>query len=428
MLKDRSDYENEDDVDLTGIIHEYEQDNELRRKIDALKKQKEEEKKASQPINVLDQLAGMKEEESLRPSRDQGMSKQGIPDIRVDDTMVDKTRVGFVGNEDKTLVIMGKKQRVQYDSAFDEDLEDNRTTSFNKDDDDYFDYDDEFQEDPEIEETTEEDEEDDDDNLLSHIKEHRKEKANKEDDGEEQDNTKMNKIISYFIIGFIVICVLVGAFFGVNYVTKTFFGNHDKSKPTETTKPKKEPQKEPSVVDKPSKKEEAKPIKNLKDNSAKVAQLNKQLDLYQSQLDTVKKDIVSVNNDIDAANKELDGYKELITQAATYQQQANDIKIANEALKQANTTLENASSDAEKQAAQVVVDKANTQLQTALQNGSYDDLLAKAKEKNEEYKTKSTAAKKNRDDAKEKLQDLQSKQDSLENNIASLTTELGQYH
>lgn len=420
MLKDRRDYENEDDVDLTEMIQEYSQDNELRRKIDALKKQKEEEKKASQPISVLDQLAGMKKEEPFKVAQDRVADGQGIPDIRVDDTMVDKTRVGFEENDDKTLVIMGKKQRAQYASAFDEGLEeDHSTTQFNKDDTSYV-YDDETQEDA----TADDVEEDDDDNLLSHIMEHRKEKANSED---EQDNTKMNKIITYVIIGIIAVCVLVGAFFGVKYVMNTFMGNN-KSKPTETVKPQKDPSKEQDdVTDKPSDSEDAKPKKSLKDNSAKIAQLNKQLDLYQSQLDGVKKDKDSVQKDVDAANKELDGYKSLVTQAATYQQQANDISVANDALKKANIALQNATDDATKRAAQAVVDKANAQLQAALQYGSYDDLLAKAQEKNDEYNTKSTAAKKKRDDANAKLQDLKDKQDVLEKNIASLTTELGKY-
>lgn len=420
MLKDRRDYENEDDVDLTEMIQEYSQDNELRRKIDALKKQKEEEKKASQPISVLDQLAGMKKEEPFKVAQDRVADGQGIPDIRVDDTMVDKTRVGFEENDDKTLVIMGKKQRAQYASAFDEELEEEHsTTQFNKDDTSY-DYDDETQEDA----TADDVEEYDDDNLLSHIMEHRKEKANSED---EQDNTKMNKIITYVIIGIIAVCVLVGAFFGVKYVMNTFMGNN-KSKPTETVKPQKDPSKEQDdVTDKSSDSEDAKPKKSLKDNSAKIAQLNKQLDLYQSQLDGVKKDKDSVQKDVDAANKELDGYKSLVTQAATYQQQANDISVANDALKKANIALQNATDDATKRAAQAVVDKANAQLQAALQYGSYDDLLAKAQEKNDEYNTKSTAAKKKRDDANAKLQDLKDKQDVLEKNIASLTTELGKY-
>lgn len=422
MLKDRRDYENEDDVDLTEMIQEYSQDNELRRKIDALKKQKEEEKKASQPISVLDQLAGMKKEEPFKVAQDRVADGQGIPDIRVDDTMVDKTRVGFEENDDKTLVIMGKKQRAQYASAFDEGLEEEHsTTQFNKDDTSY-DYDDETQEDA----TADDVEEDDDDNLLSHIMEHRKEKANSED---EQDNTKMNKIITYVIIGIIAVCVLVGAFFGVKYVMNTFMGNN-KSKPTETVKPQKDPSKEQDdITDKPSDSEDAKPKKSLKDNSAKIAQLNKQLDLYQSQLDGVKKDKDSVQKDVDAAQKELNGYSSLITQAATYQQQASDQKSnvdkAKEKLDDANVDLQNAKDDAAKKIAQAAVDEANAQWLKA--KGSYDDLNAKAKEKNDEYNTKSTAAKKKRDDANAKLQDLKDKQDVLEKNIASLTTELGKY-
>ena len=36
---------NDEDIDLSGMINEYSQDNELRKKIEELKKQKEEEKR-----------------------------------------------------------------------------------------------------------------------------------------------------------------------------------------------------------------------------------------------------------------------------------------------------------------------------------------------------------------------------------------------
>ena len=71
-------------------------------------------------------------------------------------------------------------------------------------------------------------EEDDDDNLLARIKEkkQRKEEAKRkleQDDDEEEDeddpgkSAKMNKIITYVIIGIVGICIIAGAFFGVKY-------------------------------------------------------------------------------------------------------------------------------------------------------------------------------------------------------------------
>lgn len=432
MLKDKRDYENEDDVDLTGIIHEYSQDNELRRKIDALKKQKEEEKKASQPMSVLDQLAGMSENDTYQDVESSVKNGQGIPDIRVDDTMVDKTRVGFEDDRDKTLVIMGQKQGVSYDSAFDtQPINENKTAMFHMNEAGNFDYDDEESEE-EFDEDTEEEEEDDDNNLLSRIKERRREKelAKNEDDDDDEDeedlnhdNSKMNKIITYVIIGIVGICIIVGAFFGVKYVLGNFLGGSDSDKQTETTKPKDTDKDKDKDTNKGSDEgNSAKPKEDINDDSAKVAQLNKQLDTYEKQLEDIKKDIDSAKSDYDSADKELQGYNDLLTQASTYQAQA---KALEDAVNKAQAALDAAQDDAAKTAAQEVLDKAKEQY-----DSSYNDLVTKSNDKNNEYNSKSSAIKAANDKkntANSKLKDLNNKKSGIEENIAKVTTELGKY-
>lgn len=427
MLKDKRDYENEDDVDLTGMIHEYSQDNELRRKIDALKKQKEEEKKASKPRSVLDELAGVSEHDTYQKSDNSIKSEQGIPDIRVDNTIIDKTRVGFEDDNDKTLVIMGQKQNGAYDSAFDtKSLDENRTTLFDMNDANNFDYDERIQE-AEGDEL-EEEEEDDDDNLLSRIKERRRDKnlakhkedSEEDDEDEEHDNVRMNKIITYVIIGIVGIGVIVGAFFGVKYILGNFLGG-DSNKPAETTKPK-DKDKGKDKEDDGNDVNQTKPKEDINDNSAKIAQLNKQLETYEGQLKSVKSDIESAQKDYDSADKELQGYNDILSQANTYQQQA---KALEDAVYKAKQALQNAQDDAAKTAAQDALDKATTQY-----NNNFTNLVAKSNEKNNEYNSKSSAIKaanEKKNAADSKLQELKDKKSGIEDNIASVTTELGKY-
>ena len=104
----------DEDVDLSGMINEYSQDNELRKKIEELKKQKEEEKRMyasrqqeTSQGSIFDNIS-----DTGSFKRTDTQKQGGIPDIRVDDTQLDKTRVGFddAPAYDKTLVIMNPQQ------------------------------------------------------------------------------------------------------------------------------------------------------------------------------------------------------------------------------------------------------------------------------------------------------------------------------
>ena len=105
----------DEDVDLSGMINEYSQDNELRKKIEELKKQKEEEKRMyasrqqeTSQGSIFDNIS-----DTGSFKRTDTQKQGGIPDIRVDDTQLDKTRVGFddAPAYDKTLVIMNNKTK-----------------------------------------------------------------------------------------------------------------------------------------------------------------------------------------------------------------------------------------------------------------------------------------------------------------------------
>lgn len=440
MLKDRKDFDQEDDdVDLTGMINEYSQDNELRKKIDELKRQKEEEKRMAQPqTSVLDQLAAMSDEDSYSSSAlNTSPKKGGIPDIRVDDDF-EKTRVGFNNDSayDKTLVIMdhktGASGYAEEENQEEEDVK-SLTSVFDMHHAQNFD-------DVEVDEDDEEEyeEEDDDDNLLSRIKARREEKAREkssqeyedeeEDDGD-QDHGKMNKIITYVIIGIVGICIIVGAFFGVKYMLKNFLGgsstdpktvdkNKEDNTETNTTKP----------TDTNKEDENTKPKEDITDNSTIIRQLEKQLETYEKQLGEVNQEIGEEQTKYDNAQTTLDGLKDILNDASDYQNQAQEVlKLQNE-LRTAEGNY-NAEQDPTKKAIlKQTMDTAQNAYDTAVATyGSYDDLVQKSNEKNDEYNTKSKDAATEKAAAEKRLKELNEKKQTLENNIAQTTTKLGKY-
>ena len=139
MNEDRKNMNTHEDDDLSNMIHEYSKDNELRRKIDELKRQKEEEKRIyeakqnSQHDSIFDHIS----DTGSFKNTETNSNSNGIPDIRVDDTLIEKTRVGFENQPayDKTLVIMDNKTRA---SALEETkILDKNATSELYDDEDY---------------------------------------------------------------------------------------------------------------------------------------------------------------------------------------------------------------------------------------------------------------------------------------------------
>ncbi len=217
------------------------------------------------------------------------IKNSGIPDIRVDDTIIDKTRVGFEDQPayDKTLVIMDNKTRA---SMLDE------TKVLNTKNVSMLSEDEELEEDTADEETDDivyEDENDDDDNLLSLINKRKKKKEEKKDNDEEDDDEeseedeektqKMNKIITYVIIAIVGICIVVAAFFGVRYALSNFLGGSDKDKTVEKNDPEKDDDKKPAETPKDDSEndEENNGSVNIETNKAEIARLEKQLEQYE---------------------------------------------------------------------------------------------------------------------------------------------------
>ncbi len=430
---------NDEDIDLSGMINEYSQDNELRKKIEELKKQKEEEKRmfaskqqaSATGSSIFDSIS-----ETGTFKRPEAAKQGGIPDIRVDDTQLDKTRVGFDDDPayDKTLVIMNNKTKASsadQTQIFGED----RTAVFHTMD--AQEYDDSEEEEADTEEDVYE--EDDDDNLLARIKEkkQRKEEAKRklqyDDDEEEEDDpeksAKMNKIITYVIIGIVGICIIAGAFFGVKYVLSNFLGgSSDKDKVTDKVDTGKKDKNEGSTQSntKPTDDEDDAKKNEIKTNQAEAAQLQKQLDQYESQLEEVEKELAAAKKEKADAQAELDSYKPLGDEASKLTGQANTVKPYADAY---NKVKDFELSEDEDKKAQY--DNAFSALQSALAGtnfNSYEELQAAADTANSTFNTKAQAAEQKKSTAESSISSLESRKTDLETKIADTTTKLNAYN
>ena len=433
---------NDEDIDLSGMINEYSQDNELRNKIEELKKQKEEEKRiyaskqesSAAGSSIFDSIS-----ETGTFKRPEAVKQGGIPDIRVDDTQLDQTRVGFDDDPayDKTLVIMNNRNKASsadQTQIFGED----RTAVFHTMDAQEYDDSDVEEEDAEEEIY----EEDDDDNLLARIKEkkQRKEEAKRkleQDDDEEEDeddpgkSAKMNKIITYVIIGIVGICIIAGAFFGVKYALSNFLGgSDDKEKTTDKSgtgsKDKEQNEGNKQTNTNPGDDEDEEKKNEIKTNQAEAAQLQKQLDQYESQLKDVEKDLAAANKERADAQAELDSYKSLGDEASKLTGQANTVKRYAEAF---NNVKDYESSEDNDKKAQY--DNALNALKSALAGTnftSYEELQSAADAANSNYNTKTQAAEQKKSAAESSISSLENRKLELESKIADTTTKLNEYN
>lgn len=438
---------NDEDIDLSGMINEYSQDNELRKKIEELKKQKEEEKRiyaskqesSAAGSSIFDSIS-----ETGTFKRPEAVKQGGIPDIRVDDTQLDQTRVGFDDDPayDKTLVIMNNRNKASsadQTQIFGED----RTAVFHTMDAQEYDDSDVEEEDAEEEFY----EEDDDDNLLARIKEkkQRKEEAKRkleQDDDEEEDeddpgkSAKMNKIITYVIIGIVGICIIAGAFFGVKYALSNFLGgSDDKEKTTDKSgtgsKDKEQNEGNKQTNTNPGDDEDEEKKNEIKTNQAEAAQLQKQLDQYESQLKDVEKDLAAAKKDKDAAQSDLDSYKSLYNQAIQLTSQAQEVKSALDKVNEKQTAVDNETDPEKKTALQNELSVLNEQYQALLSKygaASYNELYTKSQQANNDYNTKAQAAEQKKSAAESSISSLENRKLELESKIADTTTKLNEYN
>lgn len=438
---------NDEDIDLSGMINEYSQDNELRKKIEELKKQKEEEKRiyaskqesSAAGSSIFDSIS-----ETGTFKRPEAVKQGGIPDIRVDDTQLDQTRVGFDDDPayDKTLVIMNNRNKASsadQTQIFGED----RTAVFHTMDAQEYDDSDVEEEDAEEEIY----EEDDDDNLLARIKEkkQRKEEAKRkleQDDDEEEDeddpgkSAKMNKIITYVIIGIVGICIIAGAFFGVKYALSNFLGgSDDKEKTTDKSgtgsKDKEQNEGNKQTNTNPGDDEDEEKKNEIKTNQAEAAQLQKQLDQYESQLKDVEKDLAAAKKDKDAAQSDLVSYKSLYNQAIQLTSQAQEVKSALDKVNEKQTAVDNETDPEKKTALQNELSVLNEQYQALLSKygaASYNELYTKSQQANNDYNTKAQAAEQKKSAAESSISSLENRKLELESKIADTTTKLNEYN
>ena len=433
---------NDEDIDLSGMINEYSQDNELRKKIEELKKQKEEEKRiyaskqesSAAGSSIFDSIS-----ETGTFKRPEAVKQGGIPDIRVDDTQLDQTRVGFDDDPayDKTLVIMNNRNKASsadQTQIFGED----RTAVFHTMDAQEYDDSDVEEEDAEEEIY----EEDDDDNLLARIKEkkQRKEEAKRkleQDDDEEEDeddpgkSAKMNKIITYVIIGIVGICIIAGAFFGVKYALSNFLGgSDDKEKTTDKSgtgsKDKEQNEGNKQTNTNPGDDEDEEKKNEIKTNQAEAAQLQKQLDQYESQLKDGEKDLAAATQEKADAQADLDSYKSLGDEASKLTGQANTVKPYADAFNKVKDY--ELSEDNDKKAQ---YDNALNALKSALAGTnftSYEELQSAADAANSNYNTKTQAAEQKKSAAESSISSLENRKLELESKIADTTTKLNEYN
>lgn len=441
MNEDRKNMNTHEDDDLSNMIHEYSKDNELRRKIDELKRQKEEEKRIyeakqnSQHDSIFDHIS----DTGSFKNTETNSNSNGIPDIRVDDTLIEKTRVGFENQPayDKTLVIMDNKTRA---SALEETkILDKNATSELYDDEDYEEDVVEGEEDEDSDdEVVFEDDDDDDDNLLSLINKRKKKKENKKDkddndDLEEDDSVdeaktqKMNKIITYVIIGIVGICIVVAAFFGVRYALSNFFGGSDSDTPAEKTDPEENTGEttEQPTDDQTDNSDDGGSV-NIETNQAEITRLEKQLDQYQSQLDKVNSQLETAEKNRDDAQAELDSYQSLYNQAVQLQSQSDAVKAALDKVNQLSSYQNSSNADEKEQYDAALQGYRNLCSQYGV--ADYQEIYTKASEANNEYNTKAQSAESKKEEAETQISTLTSRKTDLESKIANITTELNKYN
>lgn len=438
MNEDRKNMNTHEDDDLSNMIHEYSKDNELRRKIDELKRQKEEEKRIyeakqnSQHDSIFDHIS----DTGSFKNTETNSNSNGIPDIRVDDTLIEKTKVGFEDQPayDKTLVIMDNKTRV---SALEETkILDKNVTSMLSDDED-FEEDVVEEEEDSDEEVVYEDEDDDDDNLLSLINKRKKKKENEDDDDDSDEDDsideaktqKMNKIITYVIIGIVGICIVVAAFFGVRYALSNFFGGSDSDTSAEKTDPEEntgETTEQPT--DDQTDNSDDGGSTNIETNQTEIARLEKQLENYENRLADIESQIKDAETAKQKAQQDLDNNKHLETEASNLTNIYSDIVKMETRMREIETKLSD-SSISETERTSLNSELSNLQAEYSANQNQYGftdstNLKNQIDEKNSQYNAYGDAL----ESATNTLDSLNAQKVDLETKIADITTQLNTYN
>lgn len=292
----------DDDLDLSSIINEYEEDSVLRQKIEKMKQQKAQEEALEKETRSIDSsrsaLNVKKEVQSPLPKDEDVINKSTFLDA--DDS--DKTREINVNGEvnhdvDKTLVIMDNQH------SFDSTLKEEKAQ---EEDESILVY---ANHEVDEEEITEED-----------IEEFLGEEEIKKNAKKEIDPKKMNKMITYVISGVVGLCLLVGVGFGLKFAMDSFGGNekasdsetikdNDTSKDTEKDKDKEPNNDAQKPNDVPEKEEPPKP--QSVDNSVKIAEINGSIKANNEQINDLNAQINEYKNKINALGYKPDSHEEV---------------------------------------------------------------------------------------------------------------------
>ena len=238
MYKDENERMHDEDVDLTKMIHAYRQDDELHRKIEEMKKQKEQEKNKEKEKENVNPLTGESYHSSIFTQKKEETKQEEKPQSSDDKTLVIMNgKKSLSAQEEKTIVMTRnvEEETFETDAFDDEDI------------------------------PQEEDEEDEEENA--------------------EKTKKMNKAITYGILGVFVVLLLVGAFFGVRYALNSFLGS-DEPKTEEPTSVKEE---KPTLPAEDGDKDSD--VTDIQDNSSKIASLKQQKETYEGQLKTAKSNL-----------------------------------------------------------------------------------------------------------------------------------------
>lgn len=401
--------------DLSDMINAYSQDNELKKKINELKKQKAE---AESTKKTEDTFAFS----TLTVDDTQPLPKtSGIPDIQADDDLT-KTRVGFDGDSayDKTLVIMDSKPKASFQS---EEVEDEYEEPV-------------YEEEEEVEDAShtqvfsdlrdeDGDEEEEEDEDLPRRK---KSKSKPKKDKNPEADQKMNKIITYVIIGIVVVLLLVAGGFGVKYALGNFLsGGSDKKKDdpkvTDTNKPTTDtPKKDDNKTDD----NKGKTDTNITDNSAEKAKVSGELKALEDQLASKKNEVAAVQKALDEANANKTNY---LNQVSTLSQEAqaakNNQAAAEKAYTDAQANYDAATTDEEKAALKTALDAAQAEMKEKQQAAS--DISTQFETENKKYADKVKSLDKAISEAKDDLDNLKKEQEALEIQVSDKTTELNKF-
>ena len=413
MWNEEDERNNANQDDLSDMINAYSQDNELKKKINELKKQKAE---AESTRKTEDTFAFS----TLKADDTQPLPKtSGIPDIQADDDLT-KTRVGFDGDSayDKTLVIMDSKPKATFQS---EEVEEEEYEEPDyEEEEEEMDNSSHTQVFSDLHDDYDEDEEEEEDDDLPR----RKKSKSKKDKNPEADQ-KMNKIITYVIIGVVVVLLLVAGGFGVKYALGKFLsGDSDKKKDdtkvTETNKPTTDT---PKTDDDKTNENDGKSDANITDNSAEKAKVSGELKALEDQLASKKNEVAAAQKALDEANTNKSNY---LNQVSTLSQEAQAAKNNQAAAEKAYTDAQanyDANPTEENKAA---LDAAQKDMQEKQQAAS--SISTEFETENTKYAEKVKSLDKAISDAKDELDNLKKEQEALEIQVSDKTTELNKFN